>query len=285
MKKFKDKVAVITGAASGIGYGIAQRCVQEGMKVVLADIEAGALEQAADKLLGCNGKVLSVPTDVSKIDDVNALAQKTIDAFGAVHLLFNNAGVVRGGPIWKNSLADWEWIIGVNLWGLIHGVKVFVPIMLDQQTECHIVNTSSIAGLNSGSGSGLYRVTKHGIVAYSESLYHDLRAIKAKIGVSVLCPGSVNTRITESQRNRPSRLQNPKRKQNLTPEQADNLERFFRQVRNGMTPAQVADQVFEAIKENSFYIITPSKYIEAVKMRMEDIIQGRNPTLPDIELQ
>ena len=161
MKNFKDKVAVVTGAASGIGKAIAQRCVQEGMKVVLADIEEKPLAQTGDDLKKAGATVLSVLTDVSKINDVEQLARKTLGDFGEVHLLFNNAGVTAGTSIWESTLADWEWVIGVNLWGVIHGIRTFVPIMLKQDNECHIVNTSSVAGLISSPGDGIYKVTKH----------------------------------------------------------------------------------------------------------------------------
>ena len=285
MKEFKDKVAVITGAASGIGLAIAERCVREGMKVVLADIEETALTQAEKTLKTTGSNVLGVLTDVSKADEIKALAQQILDTFGAVHLLVNNAGIASGGAIWENTLADWKWVINVNLWGVIHGIKIFVPIMLDQQTECHIVNTSSIAGLNTGQGSGVYRVTKHGVVALSESLYHDLRWRNAKIGVSVLCPGPVSTRIMDSERNRPAGLHNPSIEYTPTPEEVAFREWFIERIRNGTAPEQIVDQVFKAIQENTFYIITHPEYKEAIKLRMEDILQGRNPTLPKRELQ
>src|SRR5271165_2063669 len=171
MKEFQGKVAVITGAASGIGRGIAERCVSEGMKVVLADIEEASLRQAETELKASSGNVLGVRTDVSKRSEVEALARQALDAFGQVHLLFNNAGVAAGGAPWEATWNDWEWVINVNLWGVIHGVKVFTPIMLEQKTECHIVNTSSNAGLVVGGFSAPYSVTKHAVVALSESLF------------------------------------------------------------------------------------------------------------------
>jgi len=208
VKEFKDKVAVITGAASGIGRGIARRCAQEGMKVVLADIEEKALTQTAREMKAGGASVLAVLTDVSKASDVEVLGQKTLDAFGAVHLLCNNAGVGTGATIWESTLADWEWVIGVNLWGVIHGIRVFVPIMLEQDTECHIVNTASVLGLISSPYMGTYKVTKHGIVTLSETLYQELALRGAKIRVSVLCPMWVNTQLMEAERNRPAELRN-----------------------------------------------------------------------------
>src|SRR5512136_413811 len=182
MQVFQDRVAVITGAASGIGRGLARRCAQEGMKVALADIEQAALAQTEIELRAMGAPVIGVVTDVSKARDVEGLAQKTLEAFGAVHLWCNNAGVGVIRSAWETTLADWEWVLGVNLWGVIHGVRVCVPIMLKQDTECHIVNTSSIAGLVVGPGSsGCYNVAKHGVVALSETLYYDLARCGAKV--------------------------------------------------------------------------------------------------------
>ncbi len=257
MRTFKNKVAIITGAASGIGRALAERCAQERMKVVLADINGADLAQTAHELAAIDATVLSVPTDVSKADDIENLARKTLDAFGAVHLLFNNAGItVVGIAVWESTLADWEWVIGVNLWGVIHGIRVFVPIMLEQDTECHIVNTASIAGLVSGPGAGVYRVTKHGVVSLSETLCHQLAERGAKIRVSVLCPGFVNTRIMDSGRNRPAELQNPLANQSMSPEVEAAVQAARQAVHAGMPPHQVAEHVFNAIRNEKFYILT-----------------------------
>ncbi len=190
MQEFRDRVAVITGAASGIGRALAQRCAQEGMKVVLADVEESALIETAAEVRASGAPALAVVTDVSNIRAVEALAQQTLDMFGAVHLLCNNAGVAAGTTIWDSTLADWEWVLAVNLWGVIYGVRVFVPIMLSQDTDCHIVNTASIAGLIAGPGLGVYKVAKHGVVTLSETLYYELAQRDAKVKVSVLCPSS-----------------------------------------------------------------------------------------------
>ncbi|WP_238456489.1 SDR family NAD(P)-dependent oxidoreductase [Desulfotruncus arcticus] len=277
MKEFKDKVAVITGAASGIGQGLAERCAREGMKVVLGDIEETALFQAQKELQASGAKVLAVRTDVSKASDVEALAQKTLDTFGAAHLLFNNAGIAAGSTIWESTLADWEWIIGVNLWGVIHGLRTFVPIMLAQDTEGHIVNTASVAGLTTGHSP--YSVTKHAVVALSEQLYHSLAHLNAKVKASVLCPGFVKTRIMDSERNRPVELQNETARP-LTPEEEAIVQYVRQGVQAGMSPQQAADHVFQAIREERFYIFTHPEYNAAVQMRMEDILQGRNPSNP-----
>jgi len=279
MKEFQGKVAVITGAASGIGRALAEKSAQEGMKVVLADIEEQALMRISQELEAAGASVLSVQTDVSKAGDVEALAQKAFDIYGAVHLLFNNAGVGAGTIIWESTLADWEWTMGVNLWGVIYGIRAFVPRMLEQDTEGHIVNTASVAGLTSGPGLGIYKVTKQGVVTLSETLYHELALRGAKVKASVLCPGFVNTQIMDSFRNRPSRLQNDPAEEKMGPE-GEALLQFMRQAMEaGMPPHQVADIVFQAIRDEKFYILTHPELKEAIRVRMEDILQERHPTL------
>jgi NAD(P)-dependent dehydrogenase (short-subunit alcohol dehydrogenase family) len=278
MKEFKDKVAVITGAASGIGRALADRSAQEGMKVVLADVEEEALTKAEASIKATGATVLAFRTDVSQATEIEALAQKTLNAFGSVHLLCNNAGVA-GKPVsvWENTMADWEWVMSVNLWSVIHGLRVFVPIMLAQDSECHVVNTASMAGLISHPGLAPYKVTKHGVVTLSETLHHELTELGAKVKVSVLCPGIVKTRIMESERNRPRHL--------LATEPSSlasgsGWEILRQLVQAGMPPAQVAEAVFKAIREERFYILTHPEDKEAVRTRMEDILQERNPTHP-----
>ncbi len=278
MQDFKDKVAVITGAASGIGLGLARRCVREGMRVVLADVEKDALIKAQKELTAMGGNVLPVLTDVSKAADVTKLAEKTLEHFGAVHLLCNNAGVSGAdGAIWEVSLADWEWAIGVNLRGVIHGLRVFVPIMLEQKTEGYIVNTASTAGILPYHPGVTYHVTKHAVVALSENLYRTLAQQEAKIKTSVLCPGFVKTRILSSARNLPveNRSGSSARQLNLEAEKAAwaFLEKEFKV----LTPDQVADAVFSAVREEKFYILTHPEFNDAVKKWMEGIIQEKNP--------
>jgi len=282
MKEFKGKVVVITGAASGIGRGIAEHCVKKEMKVVLADIEEAPLRETEQTLKATGATVLAVRTDVSKASEIETLSRKTLDAFGAVHLLFNNAGVQTRRTIWESTMADWEWVINVNLWGVIHGVRIFVPIMLQQQTECHIVNTASAVGLISGPAIGTYRVTKCGVVSLSETLYLELQQRNAPIGVSVLCPSFVRSRLNEAERNRPAELSNSPGENPPTPEE-ESLERLFQEMnQSGIAPEQCAELVFTAIQRNTFYILTHPELNTAIQRRMEDILQGRNPTLPQI---
>ena len=278
MKEFQGKVAVVTGAASGIGRALAERCAQEGMRVVLAGINEQTLMQASQELRAEGASVLAVQTDVSKAGDVEALAQKAFDTYGAVHLLFNNAGVGAGTIIWESTLADWEWTMDVNLWGVIHGIRAFVPRMIAQDTEGHIVNTASIAGLTSGPGLGIYKVTKYGVVTLSETLYHELALRGAKIKTSVLCPGFVKTRIMDGARNRPARLQNDPAEVKMGPESVALIQFMLQAVEAGMPPQQVADIVFQAIRDETFYILTHPETKEAIRVHMEDMLQERNPT-------
>jgi NAD(P)-dependent dehydrogenase (short-subunit alcohol dehydrogenase family) len=284
MKEFKGKVAVVTGGASGIGWGIAERCATEGMKVVIADIEEAALKQAEKTLKDGGAEALAVRTDVSKLSDVEALAQKTLEAFGGANLLFNNAGVNTDislrKPVWENTIADWEWMVGVNLWGVIYGVKVFLPIMMRQNTECHIVNTSSMAGLLLEPQLVIYAVTKTGIIALSEGLYIQLKEKNSPIGVSVLCPAFVSSRLFEAERNRPTKLKNPS--EPLKSRQQAALVKQFSQAAPTLTPEDNADIVFKAIREGTFYIFTDPLVQELFRQRAENILKGLNPERPHL---
>lgn len=277
MESFEGKVAVITGAASGIGRALAQRCVQEGMKVVLADIEEGALSTTATALEAQGATVLSVRTNVAQAEEVAALAQRTLENFGAVHLLFNNAGVAANGPIWAMSLQDWEWVLGVNLWGVVHGIRTFVPILLQQGSEAHIVNTASIAGLVSTPGLGVYNVSKHGVVTLSETLYQELQQAGAPVHVSVLCPGWVKTRIHEAGRNRPAALHNPPMTTSANQAATSFDQAMQEAIENGIPAEEVAAQVFAAIRERRFYILTHPPFQKLVQRRMAAILAGENP--------
>ena len=277
MKEFKGRVAVVTGAASGIGRALAERCASEGMRVVLADVDESALAEAEREFKETGADVIAVRTDVSRAVEVEALARRTLDAFGAAHLLFNNAGVGAGTTVWESTVADWEWVLGVNLWGVIHGVRTFVPVMLEQGDECHIVNTASMAGLVSGPALGVYKVAKHGVVSLSETLCCELALIKSNIGVSVLCPGGVNTRIMDSERTRPAELRNEPEGGSAHPAVAQAEAMLHRMVAAGMPPSEVAAAVFDAVRDGRFYILTHDDWKTHVLKRMGDIVHGRNP--------
>lgn len=277
MKDFKDRVAVITGAASGIGRGIVNSAIKEGMKVVLADIEEEALNQTVKELEGEGATILPILTDVSKAEDVENLAQKTIDKFGKIHVLFNNAGVGPYGVSWECSLSDWKWIMDVNLWGVIHGIRTFIPIMLEQDNECHIVNTASLSGLMANEiGQGMYIVTKYGVVGLTESIAKELSLLKSKIKVHILCPGMVKTRIIDCERNRPVQFSNDVTIQKDHLE----LEPIWEVVRGlgekGELPDKVGEIVFEAIKQDVFYILTDTKryFKRMIKSRNEEIMEA-----------
>lgn len=283
MKEFNNKVAVITGAASGIGRGLAERCAQEKMKIVLADVETEALFRSESEIKEMGADLISVVTDVSKIDDVKNLAQMTLNTYGNVDLLFNNAGVGSGSSLWESTINDCKWVIDVNLWGVIHCIREFIPIMLEQNTACHVVNTASIAGLSTYHPSALYHLTKHAIVALSEQLYHDLFFRKANIHVSVLCPGFVNTNIMDSDRNRPEEYKNDPFEVSEIPG-SEKMEEGFRQlIMNGMSTSDVADYVFQAIAAEKFFIFTHPDLKGLITSRMDDIVQERNPTIPLID--
>ena len=271
MKDFQDKVAVITGGASGIGRGIAECCALRGMKVVLADIEEAVLCRTADEVEAMGTAVLPVVADVSKAADIESLAQQTLAAFGGVHLLFNNAGVAAGSSVWESTLADWEWVMGINLWGVIYGVRTFVPIMLAQDTEAHIVNTASIAGLVPSGTTAPYQVTKHAVVGLTEHLYHSLAEQNVKVSASVLCPAWVRTNIMDSGRNRPVELQNADEVP-LRPKQEAMVEAMQQLVANGMSPRQIGEIVFEAIETNKLYILTHPDFNQFVQERMNAIL-------------
>ena len=285
MKNFNDKVAVITGAASGIGKEIAESCAQKGMKIILADVEKTALDKVESQLRSKGAEVVSIQTDVSKANEVEKLAKKTLDIFNGVHLLVNNAGVVAGTSSWESSLNDWEWVMNVNLMGIVHGLHYFVPIMLEQDTEAHIVNNASATGLVSYNLSAPYQVAKHGVVSLSEHLHYSLQQRNAKIGVSVLCTAWVKTRILNSRRNRPDELKDSSRKtQSGRKHAAPYVKKIRQAIKTGMPPKEVANHVFDAIQNEDFYIIThPSETIPLVQHRMEGILNQKSPSELDID--
>ncbi|CAE6703834.1 SDR family oxidoreductase [Paraburkholderia nemoris] len=284
MFEFEGKVAVITGAASGFGRAFAEKGASLGMKLVLADVNPEALAQAVDALRAGGAEAIGVPTDVSDAAQVEALAQAALDAFGKVHLLFNNAGVGSGGFLWESTANDWAWVFNVNVMGVAHGVRAFTPIMLRQNEPAHIVNTASVAGLLSPPAMGIYNASKHAVVSLTETLYHDLQLAQAgqteggAVGCSLLCPAFVPTGIADAERARPADLRNDSRP---TRSQIAAGKQLQRAVQSGkLTAADVAEITFEAIAARRFYIVTHPGIMATVKLRHEDIEQLRNPTDP-----
>jgi NAD(P)-dependent dehydrogenase (short-subunit alcohol dehydrogenase family) len=276
MKELKGKVAAVTGAASGLGRSMALAFAAEGMDVAIADVDAHALHDVGRAIREKGRGVFAMRVDVSSSAEVQAWRDRTVDELGAVHVVCNNAGVSPLGAVWENTEADWRWILGVNLWGVIHGVRAFTPHLL-AQNEGHVVNTASVAGLISPPGSGAYNVTKHAVVALSESLHHDLRERKSAVGVSVLCPAYVPTGIVDSERSRPKELPAaPKSKETIAREAM-----LRKAVTSGKISAdQVAQAVVAAVKEERFYILTHARIKGAIQARMEDILQERAPRNP-----
>jgi NAD(P)-dependent dehydrogenase (short-subunit alcohol dehydrogenase family) len=279
---FRNKTAVLTGAGSGFGLECARIGANLGMHLVLADVQQDALDRAVAEMQAAGAQVLGMRVDVSKADQIEALGAATLARFGAPHLVFNNAGVGSGGLIWENSLQDWEWVIGVNLMGVAHGIRVFTPMMLaaaenDAAFQGHIVNTASMAGLLNAPNMGIYNVSKHAVVSMSETLYQDLALVTDQISASVLCPFFVPTGISESHRNRPEGTQasRPTRSQLISQAMSDKA------VSSGkVSAAEVAQKVFDAVAANQFYIYSHAKSIGSVQVRMEDILLSRNPTDP-----
>lgn len=275
MDQLKDKVAVITGAASGFGRELAMLCAQEGMRVVMTDVDEAGLRATDELLRPYDAHTLLLKCNVADAAEVERVAAQTCDRFGAAHLLFNNAGIAVAGPVWTTTLEDWQWTLGVNLMGVVHGIRSFVPRMLKQGGACHIVNTASVAGLLSVPASSVYCVSKHGVVTLSECLHHELRMAKAEIGVSVLCPAFVNTGIGDSGRNRPSELAagNP-----LAKPYEDRVRKALQAGK--LSAADVAKITMDAVKAGRFYVLPHDNIKPAIETRMRDILEGRLPTNP-----
>ncbi len=287
MKNFEEKVAVITGSASGIGYGIAEKCIQENMKVVLADINEDLLKKFENKLRKEGADVISIVTDVSKTKDMEKLASKTLKKYGAIHLLFLNAGVGNSKYTWNYTLEDWHWQINVNLYGVIHGIRIFTPIMLKQNFESRIINTASIEGLLFGSGPGgaIYGVTKHAIVSLSETLKTELEIKEAQLKISVLCPGWVQTEIGNSAPLRQKEYKNSAKNKIIDSKVEDLFNAYAKSIEKSeipslevsptLSPQKVAEIVFQAIKDDKFYILTHKDQLlkSLVKQRLDGIMK------------
>jgi NAD(P)-dependent dehydrogenase (short-subunit alcohol dehydrogenase family) len=285
IEHFKGKTAVLTGAGSGFGLECARIGAHLGMNLVLVDVQQDALDTAEQEMTGLGVQVLARKVDVSNAADMQALADAVKARFGAPHFVFNNAGVGAGGLVWENSVKDWEWLLGVNLWGVIHGVRLFTPMMLeaakkDPAFQGHIVNTASMAGLLTPPNMGIYNVTKHAVVALTETLYQDLKLVSEQISASVLCPYFVPTGINQSERNRPAHLPPvaPTKSQLIGQAMSDKA------VGSGkVSAAQVAQMVFDAIKAEQFYIYSHPKALGNAQTRFDAIVHGTNPPDPFAE--
>jgi NAD(P)-dependent dehydrogenase (short-subunit alcohol dehydrogenase family) len=274
MQDFTDKVAVVTGAASGIGRALADRFAAEGMKVVLADVDEPRLTAAASELEAAGAGVLPVPADVSRAAEVERLAERALRAFGAVHVVCNNAGVATPpGRAWEKTLDEWELVLGVNLWGVIHGIRVFLPILLAQETEAHVVNTASAAGLIALPFAADYFASKHAVVSISEALHLELAQLGARVKVSVLCPGFVKTRILEASGGRPL-------DRALRPELKRMDDEMRRLLAEGMPPAEIAGCIIDAIREERFYVLPHDDIKPWVEARVRNILAGHGPVSP-----
>jgi NAD(P)-dependent dehydrogenase (short-subunit alcohol dehydrogenase family) len=267
MNEFEGRTAVVTGAASGMGRAFAERFGQLGMNVVLADVEEPRLVEVAGQMRESGSNVVPVVTDVSSGESIDALAAKAFDTFGNVHVLCNNAGVGGGGPIAELTTNDWQWVLGVNLWGVIHGLRAFLPTMIENGEEGHIVNTASMAGMIAGPMMGPYNATKFAVVAISETLSAELAATAPQIGVSVLCPGLVNTDIITSDRNRPKDLAGRQ-----TPVDPAAREAFGAMLAGGKQPAEVALMVERAIRDRALHIFTDRDFLPILEDRVQRIV-------------
>jgi NAD(P)-dependent dehydrogenase (short-subunit alcohol dehydrogenase family) len=277
VQDFVSKVAVVTGAASGIGKAMAQRLAAEGMQLVLADIEHTALLSWADELRAAGTRVLSEQVDVSKPDDLERLATRAYEAFGAVHLLCNNAGVLPpGAPVWKEPLGIWNWTLNVNFYGVLHGVQAFVPRMLKANHEAHIVNTASLAGLTTRPLMSAYNVSKHAVVALSECLYAELQLTTDKIHVSVLCPSFSRTRLAESARNKPEGVQ-------ADPSASYGFHEVLKQVVEEATPPEeIVEAMMQAVRQNQFWVLTHPHLDRGIRERFESMLARTNPPVRDL---
>ena len=284
MQEFKGKVAVVTGAASGMGRGLAERFAREGMKVVLADVEEPALNTSVEELQRQGFDVIGQLADVSQLAQVEALRDRTLEQYGKVHILCNNAGVSCAWGetrTWEATIHDWEWVLGVNLWGVIHGVHTFLPVMIEQDEEGHMVNNSSVAGLTTGPGA-TYEVSKFGVTRITDALYYELAMCESKVKCTLLCPGGVATNLNLAGRNRPRALKDEHGAERQAALAASSRARYERHQRDGMAPSEVAEHVFNAIKAEQFYLITepnPDSLVrikENVRVRMESILAERN---------
>ncbi len=275
MQAFEGKVAVVTGAASGIGRGLVRQCAAEGMRVVAADVDEEGLAEIQAELEAGGAEICSVPTDVRKAESVEALAHSSLERFGAVHLVCNNAGVLLSGCAWERTDDDWRWVLDVNVFGVINGLRTFMPILLDQGEPAHMVNTASVGGLMVGPFLSPYIVSKHAVVALTESVYHELGALDTQVGISALCPGPIATGIAQSERIRPEDRSDTRALASQAEKEYEST--LSGGIEAGMAPDEVGKIVFEGLRAERFWIYTHPVYTEAIQGRMESILAGTNP--------
>lgn len=278
MDDVTDKVAVVTGAASGIGRSLAGAFAAEGMRLVLSDIEAGPLEVVADELRATGADVFAVTADVSVASDVERIATAAMDVFGALHVACNNAGVAAGGLSWEIDVEDWRWVLGVNLFGVIHGIHSFVPRIIESGGG-HVVNTASMAGLTSNAGMGPYNASKHAVVTLSETLGLELSMTHPEVGVTVVCPGWVRTQINRSERNRPQRSEPTPGRSGGTDDGGGLRSIVDQLIESGLEPDDIAAMVVDAIRTNRFYVLTHPEWQSQVSQRVERILAGEPPAM------
>ena len=277
MDTLEGKAAVISGGASGMGRAMADRFGAAGARIMIADVEGPAMDAAVAEMNDAGIDAVGVLTDVSSEREMDELAEAAFSRFGQANVVCNNAGVGGGGLMDELTTADWEWILGVNLWGVIHGIRVFLPHLLEHG-DGHIVNTGSIAGHTSYPNIGPYNASKHAVVTISETLYNELQDRGSSVGVSVLCPGLVTTNIINSERNRPETLRSPIIPPDPTPEDEERIQMMLAIYEDAVKPPEVADLVYQAVLDNQFYIWTDYVYTESIMQRHEDIRLGRNPS-------
>ena len=271
MLEFGDKVAVITGAASGIGLGLARHCAREGMHVVVADLNGGQLQNLADEMVATGARAIALTTDVSSPEALEALANAAYSEFGQVDLLVNNAGVLISGFSWERSIEDWQWILNINLMGVVHGLHSFVPRMIAQDTPGHIVNISSLAGLLASPLMGPYTVSKQAVVALTETLHYELASLNAKLKTSVVCPGPISTGIAHSGNGRPASSK-------ISEEANQQVRAFLKMgIEQGVSPEECARKIFEGIRDEQFWIFTHEDFKTAYKSRADTVIESTNP--------
>jgi NAD(P)-dependent dehydrogenase (short-subunit alcohol dehydrogenase family) len=282
MQDFANKTAVVTGAANGIGLALSTIFAEQKMNIVLADIEQDKLQDAVSAIEGLGVKAIGVVTDVGDSDSVAQLCQTAVESFGSIQILCNNAGVWTGGLLWEHTEEDFEWLMRVNQWGIIHGIRHFLPQMISQGDECHVVNTASMAGLCTLPFSGIYHMTKHAALALSECLFHDLAMTSPQIKVSCLCPELIDTGIARSKRNRPANLAN----ENLTEMAQMAHQAITDATRDSLAPRAMSERVLQGIKDEQFYLCPPPDDLwnQPAESRMNDLRERRNPTfsLPEL---